>query len=82
MAGNHTQHEPNACSGIAEIEVGSGFLEPADTAAEHLPNARILADRAPEGLQGLGRIEHILAFEQPGDARAAGREGAQHQRPV
>ena len=61
---------------------------PAGAASPPTPRPRTsqaspaLRDRAAQRLQGLGRVQDVLALEQAGDARAAGRQRPEHERAV
>ena len=82
VAGDHAHHQAHAGAGIAEIEVACRLLQAAHAAAQHLPDAVRLGDRAAQRLQGPGGAQDILALEQAGDARAAGRQRPEHEGAV
>src|SRR5262249_29473620 len=82
-AADRPHDEAAAGAGIAEVEHANGRAEAADADAMDAPGPFTRAfDLGPERTHSIGGVEHVLAFEQPGDAGLADRERAEDQRPV
>src|SRR6185437_11890484 len=72
-----------AGAGIAEIERRRRLGEPRNADAVQAPRAHIGAlDVCSKGAYGLAGIEHVLAFEQTGNARLADRKRTENERAV
>jgi hypothetical protein len=74
-AGDRPHHQPASGAGIAEIEGVCGLCKPGDADAAHGPGEipGALHGRAERPHRFAG-IEHILAFEQPGNPGFADRK--------
>ena len=82
--GGHAAHDqPYPGAGIAAVDHVNGFGKATDPHAMHRPCAFTVARHlGPEGAHRLGGVQHILAFQQAGDARFAHGHRAEDQRAV
>ena len=82
--GGHAAHDqPHAGAGIAAVDHIGGFGKATDPHAMHRPCAVAVARHfGPEGAHCLGGVQHILAFQQAGDAGFADRHRTKDQRAV
>src|SRR5215472_14456948 len=82
-AADRAHDEAAASAGITEIEHAIGRAKAADADAVDAPRPFAGAfEVGAERTHGVGGVEHVLAFEQPGDAGLADRERAEDHRSV
>ena len=82
MPRDDAHHQPRTGAGIAEFERLGWRPEAADAASFDLPNVATLFRQRAEGDHRFSGVYDVLGFEKPRNARCAGRQRPENQRPV
>ncbi len=83
MAGQNAAEQPRGGAGIAHVEHVIRAVQPADAGTSDEPSAiRVAAHGGAEGTHGGSGAQHVLAFQQAGDAGFTDRETSEHQRAM
>jgi hypothetical protein len=83
VARQHATQQPRRSAGVAHVEHVGRFHQPAHATTGDAPRpVRLMRHLGTERAHRGRRAQHVLALQQPGDARLAHRQRAEHQRTV